>query len=87
MTNPNDASVTSTDDSCEETLAKAKIIELLQDNEWAYHSLPHTGLVNDWFIAYVELSRAVLNYFGSSYVDSYELPSKSDIGSTPIGST
>ena len=51
---------------------------MLSDNEERYHTLPHSGLVNDWFIAYVQLSRAVLEYFGSSYVDSYELPSELD---------
>ena len=59
----------------------------MEDHEWAYHALPHYGMVNDWFLAYVELSRAVLDYFGSSYVDSYELPSKLDTGSNPVDST
>lgn len=55
-------------------MSKAKIIALLEENEYRYHVLPHTGLVNDWYAAYVELSRAILEHFGSDYQDSYELP-------------
>ena len=52
---------------------KEDIIEILEDNEYRYHVLPHGGMVNDWFLAYVELARAIVSYMGSDYEDSYEV--------------
>ena len=53
---------------------KEDILEILEDNEYRYHVLPHGGMVNDWFLAYVDLARAVVSYLGSEYEDSYEVP-------------
>ena len=52
---------------------KADIIEILEDNEYRYHVMGHSGLVNDWFHAYVDLARAIVSYMGSDYEDSYEV--------------
>ena len=49
------------------------------DNEYRYHALPHSGLINDWFLSYVELARAVVDYLESDYKDSYEVPYNWDI--------
>ena len=56
----------------EEKLRLAKLIyEHTNDTEYRYHWLPHTGLINDWFISYVELSRLIRAYFGNDRPDSY----------------
>ena len=38
------------------------IREILDDNEYRYHVLPHYGLINDWFEAYKLLAEAVSKY-------------------------
>ena len=58
--------------SCEEKLAK--LLDILDDNEYRYHVLPHGGMVNDWFFAYVDLARAINDYLELNYTDSYEVP-------------
>ena len=57
-------------DTEKQRLAKL-IYEHVEDTEYRYHMLPHTGLINDWFLSYVELSRLVRQYFGNDRVDSY----------------
>ena len=47
------------------------IYEHVEETEYRYHWLPHTGLINDWFISYVELSRLVRQYFGNYRPDRY----------------
>ena len=42
---------------------KARIFELLAQDEEDYHVLPHYGLIADWFIRYGDLRKAVLEYF------------------------
>jgi hypothetical protein len=54
-------------------VTKADIIEILMDNEYRYHVMPHSGMINDWFLSYVQLARAVTAYLGSDYKDSYEV--------------
>jgi hypothetical protein len=36
--------------------------------------MPHGGLVNDWFLAYVDLARAVNSYLDLGITDTYEVP-------------
>ena len=56
----------------EEKVRLAELIyEHVNDNEYRYHALPHSGLINDWFVAYVELSRLIRAYFGNTASDSY----------------
>ena len=50
------------------------ILEILEEHEYRYHVLPHGGMVNDWFLAYVELARAINDYLDLNYTDSYEVP-------------
>lgn len=38
------------------------IREILDDNDYRYHVLPHYGLINDWFEAYKLLAEAVTKY-------------------------
>ena len=58
--------------SCEEKLSN--ILDILDEHEYRYHVLPHGGMVNDWFLAYVELARALSDYLELDIVDSYEVP-------------
>ena len=62
----------------EEKVRLAKLIyEHVNDNEYRYHALPHSGLINDWFVAYVELSRLIRAYFGNTTEDSYHIDTDS----------
>ena len=59
--------------------AKAKasltdILDILDENEYRYHVMPHGGMVNDWFLAYVDLARAVNDYLELNITDTYEVP-------------
>ena len=40
----------------------ARLIQIMDDNEYRYHVYPHYGCLNDWFIAYNELAEAVVKY-------------------------
>ena len=55
-------------------VTKDDLVAILEDHEYRYHVLPHGGMVNDWFLAYVELSRAITAYLNVEYEDSYEVP-------------
>ena len=58
----------------EEKVRLAKLIyRHTNDTEYRYHWLPSTGLINDWFISYVELSRLIRAYFGNTAEDSYDV--------------
>ncbi len=58
----------------EEKKRLAKLIyQHTNDIEYRYHWLPHTGLINNWFISYVELSRLIRQYFGNTTPDSYHI--------------
>ena len=72
MTNHLNDTENSTELLCEEKLAT--ILDILDENEYRYHVLPHSGLMNDWFRSYVELSRAIDDYLELGIVDSYEVP-------------
>ena len=50
------------------------ILDILDENEYRYHVMPHGGLVNDWFLAYVDLARAVNDYLELNITDTYEVP-------------
>ena len=39
-----------------------ELIQLMEDNEYDYHVLPHYGLISDWFYRYWELHNAVYSY-------------------------
>ena len=41
-----------------------RIHDVIEEHEWRYHVLGHSGLVNDWYLAYRELDEAVRDYFG-----------------------
>ena len=41
----------------------ARILQLLADDEYDYHVLPHHGLIPDWRLRYRDLRKAVLEYF------------------------
>ena len=71
MTHSNDIE-SCTEPSCEEKLAN--ILDILDENEYRYHVLPHSGLMNDWYLAYVDLARAINDYLELNYTDSYEVP-------------
>jgi len=47
------------------------IYEHVETMEDRYHNYPMNGLVPNWFIAYVELTRLVRQYFGNNCSDSY----------------
>ena len=51
-----------------------KILDILDEHEYRYHVLPHGGMVNDWYLAYVELARAINDYLELNIIDSYEVP-------------
>ena len=42
---------------------KEHIYQLMDDNDYRYHVYPHHGCVPDWFIAYKELAKAIVEYF------------------------
>ena len=62
--------------SCEEsrTVSLTDILDILDENEYRYHVMPHGGMVNDWFLAYVDLARAVNTYLDLGITDTYEVP-------------
>ena len=66
----------STELSCEARLKASltDILDILDENEYRYHVLGHSGLVNDWFLAYVDLARAVNDYLELNITDTYEVP-------------
>ena len=39
-----------------------KILNEIDDVEYRYHCLPHSGLIADWFIHYWDLAELVLDY-------------------------
>ena len=41
---------------------RAHIYQLMEDNEYRREVYPHYGCLNDWFIAYNELSEAIVQY-------------------------
>jgi hypothetical protein len=49
------------------------IYEHVEDMEYKYHTYPMNGLVPDYFLAYVELSRLVRAYFGNTTPDSFHI--------------
>ena len=75
MTQSNDLE-SSTLLSCEEKqkASLTDILDILDEHEYRYHVLPHGGMVNDWFLAYVELARAVNDYLDLNITDTYEVP-------------
>ena len=81
MTNHLNDTENSTELLCEEShkVSLTDILEILEDHEYRYHVLPHGGMVNDWFLAYVELARAINDYLDLNYTDSYEVPYNWDI--------
>ena len=56
------------------TVTKDDIRDILDENEYRYHVLPHGGMVNDWYRAYVDLARAVNDYLELNITDTYEVP-------------
>ena len=64
--------------SLESTVTDKKLLAMLiyehvEDMEYKYHNYPMHGLVPDYFLAYVELSRLVRAYFGNTSPDSYHI--------------
>ena len=55
-------------------VTKDDIRDILDENEYRYHVLPHGGMVNDWYRAYVDLARAVNDYLELNITDTYEVP-------------
>ena len=62
--------------SCEEKqkASLTDILDILDENEYRYHVMPHGGMINDWFLAYVDLARAVNEYLELNITDTYEVP-------------
>ena len=62
--------------SCEENqkACLTDILDILDENEYRYHVMPHGGMVNDWFLAYVDLARAINTYLDLGITDTYEVP-------------
>ena len=42
---------------------KARILNEIEDVEYRYYALPHSGLIADWFIHYWDLAEMVSKYF------------------------
>ena len=42
---------------------KEKILNEIDDTEYAYYALTHSGLIADWFIRYWDLAEYVCQYF------------------------
>tara|TARA_A100001234_G_scaffold73766_1_gene65154 strand:- start:14898 stop:15140 length:243 start_codon:yes stop_codon:yes gene_type:complete len=40
-----------------------RILALIDEDEWAYHALPHYGLVADWRVRYVDLRDLILSEY------------------------
>jgi len=38
------------------------LVEMMEQNEYDYHVLPHYGLMSDWFVRYWDLHNAVYSY-------------------------
>ena len=57
-----------------QTVSLTDILDILDENEYRYHVMPHGGMVNDWFLAYVDLARAVNDYLDLGITDTYEVP-------------
>jgi hypothetical protein len=55
---------------------KEELIEMIFQNEYDYHSLPHYGLIPDWYLRYWELHQLVMKHF--SVDDYYSGPDLSD---------
>ena len=49
--------------STDKEAQKARIRQIMDDNDYRYHVYPHYGCVPDWFIAYKELAKAIVEYF------------------------
>ena len=49
--------------SDEKQAQRDRIRQLMDDNEYRRHVYPHYGCVPDWFIAYNELAKAIVEYF------------------------
>ena len=62
--------------SCGEsqTVSLTDILDILDENEYRYHVMPHGGMVNDWYLAYVDLARAINTYLDLGITDTYEVP-------------
>ena len=41
---------------------KEKLIEMLDEDEYAYHVYPHYGMILDWYKAYWRLHNALRDY-------------------------
>lgn len=46
---------------------KDKILDEIDDVEYRYHCLPHSGLIADWFTHYWELSEMICEYFDQPF--------------------
>ena len=43
-------------------MERAELVEMLENNEYDYHVLPHYGLISDWFVRYWDLHNAIYSY-------------------------
>ncbi len=41
---------------------KDDILDMLEQNEYDYHVLPHYGLISDWYVRYWELHNLIYTY-------------------------
>ena len=46
---------------------KNKILDEIDDVEYRYHVLPHSGLMPDYFIHYWDLAELVMEYFDEPF--------------------
>ena len=44
-----------------------KILNEIDDVEYRYYALPHSGLIADWFIHYWDLAELVMDYFDEPF--------------------
>jgi len=44
-----------------------KILDEIDDVEYRYHVLPHSGLIADWFTHYWDLAEMVYQYFDEPF--------------------
>ena len=46
---------------------REKILSEIDDVEYRYYALPHSGLIADWFIHYWDLAELVMDYFDEPF--------------------
>ena len=51
---------------------KEDILQLLDDNVYDYHVLPHYGMMSDWYIRYWELHEMVAEFLSDEMECGHE---------------